>query len=205
MKQSIIAQNCLCCCFRWFILRSNHRQRTVFFAMHHTDTNEPKATIRTPCHASHGYQQITSNKPYISPCLTQIPANHRQQNRMKIFPSCLTQIPANQRRLSVHLTTPHTDSSKSQATNRITYHASHRYQQIAGNKSYILPCLTQLPANHRQQIFHLAMPHADTSKSHAANRASYHASHRYQQIRDKKSCILPCPTQHRYQQVTSSK
>ena len=169
--------------------------------MHHTDTTKPKATIRTPCHASHGCQQIASNKSYISPCLTQIPANHRQQNRMNIFPSCLTQIPANHRQLSVHLTTPHTDSSKSQATNRITYHASHRYQQIAGNKSYILPCLTQLPANHRQQIVHLAMPHADTSKSHAANRASYQGSYRYQQITGNKPYTFPCLPANQRQKV----
>ena len=111
---------------------------------------------------------------------------------MNIFPSCLTQIPANHRQLSGYLTTPHTDSSKSQATNPITYHASRRYQQIAGNKSYILPCLTQLPANHRQQIVHLAMPHIDTSKSHAANRASYRSSYRRQQITGNKPYTLPC-------------
>ena len=70
------------------------------------------------------------------------------------------------------LALPHTDTSKSQATNRISCHASHRYQQITGNKSCILP------ANHRQQIVHLTMPHTDTSKSQATNRTSYHASHR---------------------------
>ena len=64
-------------------------------------------------------------------------------------------------------------------------------QQITGNKSYILPCLTQIPANHRQQIVHLTMPHTDTSKSQATNRTSYHASHRHQQITGNKSYILP--------------
>ena len=77
---------------------------------------------------------------------------------------------------------PHTDTSKSEATNRKSCHVSHRYQKITGhlaNKSYILPCLTLLPANHRQQMVHLAMPHTDTSKSQATNRTSCHASHRY--------------------------
>ena len=59
---------------------------------------------------------------------------------------------------------PHADTSKSQSTSRTSYHASHRYLQVTGNKPYILPCLTQIPANHRQQIVHLAMPHTDTSK-----------------------------------------
>ena len=82
---------------------------------------------------------------------------------------------------------PHTDTSKSQATNFTIYHASHRHQQITGNTMYILPFLTQIPANHTQQIVHLTMPHTDTSKSQATNRASYHASHRYQQITGNKS------------------
>ena len=85
---------------------------------------------------------------------------------------------------------PHTDTSKSQATNRTSYHASHRYQKITGhltNKSYILPCLTLIPANHSQQVALLALPHTDTNKSQATNRTSYHASHRYQQITGNKS------------------
>ena len=52
---------------------------------------------------------------------------------------------------------PHTDTSKSQATNRKSCHASHRYQQITGNKSYILPCLTQMPEDHRPQIVLITM------------------------------------------------
>ena len=76
---------------------------------------------------------------------------------------------------------PHTDTSNKQATSRTSYHASHRYQQITGSKSYILLCLTQIPANHRQQIFYLAMPHTDTCKSQATNHTSHHASHRCQQ------------------------
>ena len=90
----------------------------------------------------------------------------------------------------------HTDTSKSQATNRTSYHASHRYQQITGNKSYnqiignksfILPCLTQIPPNHRQQVVHLTMNHTGASKSQATNRTSYHASHRCQKITGNKS------------------
>ena len=77
---------------------------------------------------------------------------------------------------------PHTDTSKSQATNRTSFHASRRNQKIKGNKSYILPCLTQIQANRRQQIVHLTMPHTDTSKSQATN-----ASHRNQQIIGNKS------------------
>ena len=165
--------------------------------MPHTDTC---ATNRTSYHASHRYQQITGNKSYILPCLTQIPAHHRQQ--------------------IVHLTMLHTDTSKSQATNRTSCHASHRYQQITDNRSYILPCLTQTPANHRQQIVHLTMPHTDTSKSQPTKRTSYHASHGYQQIQatnltsyhashrcqqhtGNKSYILPCS--HRNQQITGNK
>ena len=175
--------------------------------MPHTDTSKSQATNRTSYHASHRYQQVTGNKSYILPCLTQIPANGRQQivhltmphtdisksqatnashryqqitvNKSCFLP-CLTQIPANHRKQIVNLAMPHTDTSKSQATNRTSYHASHRHQQITGNKSYILPCLTQIPANHRQQIVHLAMPHTDTCKSQAASRASNHAYHRYQ-------------------------
>ena len=205
--------------------------------MPHTDTSQSQARNRTSCHASHRYLQITGNKSYILPCLTQIPANHRQQivnlamphtdtsksqatnrpsyhashrylqntgNKSYILP-CLTQIPAKHRQQIVHLTMPHTDTSKSQATNRTSCHASHRYQQITLNKSYILPCLTKTPANHRQQIVHLTMPHTDTSKSPATNRKSYHESHRYQQITGNKSYILPCLTQmpadHRQQIV----
>ena len=60
---------------------------------------------------------------------------------------------------------PFTDASDSQTTNRTSYHVSYRYQQITDNKSYILPCLTQIPGNNRQQIVHLAMPHTDASES----------------------------------------
>ena len=210
--------------------QKNHRQQLVILAMPHTGTSKSQATNRTSEHASHRYQQITGNKSYILPCLTQIPANHRHQilhltmphryqqitgDESYILP-CLTQIPASHRQQIVHLAMPHTDTSKSQAqilhlamphtqiqanhrqqivhlamphtdtiksqaTNRTSYHASHRCQQHTGIKSYILPCLTQIPASHRQQIVHLTMPHTDTSKSQTTNRTSCHASHRYQQ------------------------
>ena len=167
---------------------ANHRQQIVHLTMPHTDTSKSQATNRISYHgsdsskrqstsrascfayldmphtdASHRYQQVTGNRSYILPCLTETPANHRQQ--------------------IVHLTMPHIDTSKSQATNRASYNASYRYQKITGhlaNKSYILPCPMLIPANHRQQIVHLAMPHTNTCRSLAASRASYHSSHRYQ-------------------------
>ena len=168
--------------------QKSHRQQIVHLAMPHTDTSKSQATNRTSYHASHRHQQITGNKSYILPCLTQIPANHRQQIVHLTMPH--TDTSNRHRQQIVHLTMPHTDTSKSQATNRTSYHASHRYQQITGNKSYILPCLTQIPANHRpscQQIVHLTMPHTDTSKSQSTSRASCLASHRYQQITVNKS------------------
>ena len=146
--------------------------------MPHTDTSKSQATNHTSCHAmphADTSKSQATNRISILPCLTQIPANHRKQ--------------------IAHLAMPHTDTIKSQATNRTSYHASHRHQQITGNKSDILPCLTQTPANHRQQIGHLTMPHTDTSKSQATNRTSCHASHRYQQITGNKSSISPCLTQ----------
>ena len=115
--------------------------------MPHTDTSKSQATNRTSYHASHRYQQITGNKSYILPCLTQTPANHRQQ----IVYLTMALIPANDSQQVVLLALPiltcltpmpHTDTSKSQATDRTFYHASQRHQQITGNKSYILPCLT---------------------------------------------------------------
>ena len=153
--------------------------------MPHTYTSKSQATHRTSCHASCKYQRFTNHRSYILPCPTQISACHRQQ--------------------TVRLGTPHTDASKSQATNRTSYHASYRYQEITDNKSYILPCLTQILACHRQQTVRLGTPHTDASKSQATNRTSYHASYRYQEITDNKSYILPCLTQilanHRQQIV----
>ena len=207
--------------------------------MPQTDTIKSQAANRTSCHASHRYKQITGNKSYILPCLTQISANHRQQivhltlphtdtsksqatnrtssnasyryqkitghlaNKSYILP-CPTLMQANHSQQVVLLALPHTDTSKSHVTNSTSCHASHTYQQITGNKSYILPCLTQRPANHRQQIVHLTMPHTETSTSQATNRTSCHASHTYQQITGNKSYFLPCRT-HRHQQATGNK
>ena len=56
-------------------------------------------------------------------------ASHRYQSRVK------------QRKQTVNLTMLHTGTSKSQATNPTSCRASH-----------ILPCLTHIPANHKQQI-----------------------------------------------------
>ena len=68
---------------------------------------------------------------------------------------------------------PHTYISKSQATNRTFCHASHRYQQITDNKSFISPCLQGIPANSKEKIVYLAMPDTDASKSQATNRATH--------------------------------
>ena len=171
---------------------ANHRQQIVLLAMSHADTSKSQATNRTSCHGSRRYQQITGNQSYFLPCLAQIPANHRQKS---YFLPCLTQIPANHSQQIVLLAMSHADTSKSQATNRISCHVSRRYQQITGNKSYFLPCLMQIPANHRQQIVLLAMSRADSSKSQATNRTSCHVSRRYQQITGNKSYFLPCLTQ----------
>ena len=182
---------------------ANHRQQIVLLAMSHPDTSKSHATNRTSCHVSRRYQQITGNKSYFLPCLTQIPANHGQQ--IVPFLPCLTQIPANHRQQIVLLAMSHADTSKSQATNCTSCHVSRRFQQISGNKSYFLPCLTQIPANRRQQVVLLAMSHADTSKSQATNRTSCHVSRKYQQISGNKSYFLTCLTQipanHRQQIV----
>ena len=81
-------------------------------------------------------------------------------------------LPANHRQQIVYLAMPHTETNKSQATNHTSCLASHRYHQITGNQPYILPCLTQMPTNHRQQNVHLAMPHTDTSKSIVERKSS---------------------------------
>ena len=182
---------------------ANRRQQIVHLSMPLIETSKSRATNRTSCHASYRYQQITGNKAYIFSCLSQI----RQQitgNKSSILP-CLSQRLANHGQQIIHLAMPHTDTSKSQATNRASCHASHRYQQIKGNKSYFLPCLKQIPANHRQHIALLAMSHADTSKSQATNRTSCHVSRRYQQFTGNKSYFLPylikIPANHRQQIV----
>ena len=135
----------------------------------------------------------------VSPCFT-LPAN--QDNKSCILP-CLTQKLTNHRQQIIHLVMPRTDTTKSQATNRTSCHASHRCQQTTGNNSYILAMphtdtsessvkgkssrgYELLRANHRQQIIHLVLPRTDTAKSQATNLTSCHASHRCQQIECKK-------------------
>ena len=145
-----------------------------------------KGTDRPSCHVSRRYQQVTSNKSYFLPCLTHIPAANGRQQSVPFVKSQAT---------VVLLAISHAATSKSQATNRTSCHASRRYQQITANKSYFLPCLTQIPANHKQQIVPLAMSHADASKSQAINDTSCHVSHRYQQITGNKPYFLPFLTQ----------
>ena len=128
------------------------------------------------------YQQITDNKSYILPCLTQITANHRKQivylamppqippnYRQSYISSCLTQIPINHRQQITRLA-----------------NASHRYLQItrAKNRSSRM-----IPANHRQQVVHLVMSHTYTSKSQAANHTSY------------LQCLKQIPAHHGQQNV----
>ena len=165
--------------------------------MLHTDTCKSQATNRRSCHASHRYQQIPDNKSHFLPCLTQIPANHRQQIILLVMPHTDTSKSQAILPTTVHLTMPHTDTSKSQATNRTSYHASHRYQQTTGNKTYILPCLTHIPGNHRQHNVHLTMLHTDTSKSQATNQVP--ANHRQQIVH--RTCIAQMPANHRQQIV----
>ena len=135
----------------------------------------------------------------VSPCFT-LPANHRQQ--------------------IVYLAMPHTETNKSQATNHTSCHASHRYHQITGNKSYILPCLTQMPTNNRQQFVHLAMPHTDTSESSVKGKSSrgyelLRANHRQQIIhlvlprtdtaKSQATNLTSCHASHRCQQIECKK
>ena len=183
-------KSCFLPCFTQ--IPANPRQQNVLLTMLHTGTSKSQATNSKSCHDSHRYQktkgtnhtsyhashrcqQHTGNKSYILPCLTQIPASHRQQ--------------------IVHLTMPHTDTSKSQATNRTSCHASHRYQQSKATNRTSYNASHRYQKNHRQQIVHLAMPDTDTCKPQTTNRTSYHASHRYQQITGDKAFILPCLTQ----------
>ena len=135
-----------------------------------------QATNRVSCHASHRCQQMKDNKLYNLPCFTRIPAKRKQH--------------------IVHLAMPHTDISQAEETKRKSYHASHRYQQITGNKSYILPCLTHRPANHKQQIVLASQIHQQISTTNQKSRATHRTcrlpSYMYQQITDNTSFILPC-------------
>ena len=133
-------------------------------AIPHMDTSKSQATNTISYHGSYTYQKFTGSKKVILPCLTHIPANHRKKSYIvpclryqqitgnKAHLLCLSRKLANHRQQIVHLPI-----------------ASHKCQQHTGNTSHILQCFfLQVPENHRpscQQIVHLAMPHADTSKS----------------------------------------
>ena len=167
---------------------ANHRQQSTL-AMPFTETCKSQATNRTSSH-----------------CLTQMPATHRQhithltmffptgtRKSQAILPTNRTschasrwyqQIQATNRKSSM----PQTDSKPGE-TNRPSYHASHRWKQITGNKSYAPPWLTQTPATHKQQIIHLPC----LSNTQATNRPSYNASHRFQQITGNRSCLTQTP------------
>ena len=206
---------------------ANHKQQIVF-ATSHADTSKSKVTNLASCLISRRYQQIVINRWYFLQCVPQISANHKQQfarlvmshadtsksqTTKSYFLPCLTQIPANHKKQKVLYAMFHADTSKLQATNRTSCHVSRRYQQITGNKSYFLPCVTQIPANHRQQIARLAMSDTDTNnKSQATNRitmqqivllAMSHADTSKSQ--ERKSYFLLCLTQisanHRQQIV----
>ena len=204
--------------------------------MPHTDTSKSQATNCTSYHASHRCQQITGNKSYILQCFIKIPENSRQPNvHLTMHHTDTSKSPATNR-TSCHASHRYLQITGNNSyflpcfaqvpaihrqQNRPSYHASHRYKQITGNKSYILPCLTQIPENHRQQIVHPTMPHTDTCKSQATTRASYHASHRYQQFIGNKIVHLTMPhtdtsksqatnrtsyhASHRYQKITGNK
>ena len=133
--------------------------------------------------ASSRYQQISNHK-IVHLAIPQIDTNKSQ---------------ATKRSFSM----VHTETSKPQTTNRTPFHASHKYQQIIKNKSYILPCPSQIPANlrqqivnlamhHRQQTVYLAMPLIDSIKSQPSTLTPCHVSHRYQQIMSNKSYISLC-------------
>ena len=157
----------------------------------------------------------TSNKQSrscILPCLTQIPTNHRQQSVLAM-PS---RIPANHRQQMPHtdankmgyiyiyifnLAIPHMDTSKSQATNTISYHGSYTYQKFTGSKKVILPCLTHIPANHRKKSYIvpcLRYQQITGNKAHLLCLSRKLANHRQQIVH------LPIAS-HRYQKITGNK
>ena len=151
---------------------------------------------RTSCHTSHRYQQVTGNKSHILPCPRQMPANDRNHKQQIVLfamphtdtnPSCY------------NFAMPHKDaSSKSYILPCLTVNSKkleHPYPHTSKGNVKGIPalivfqlsgvCCTQIPANHRQQIGHLAMPRTYTSKSQesqATNRACWYASQKFQHI-----------------------
>ena len=122
---------------------ANHRQQILYLTMAHTHTRihgQQKGHLAMP----HAYTSKSQEK--IVPCL-----RYQQIRGNKAHLLCLLRKLANHRQQIVHLLI-----------------ASHKCQQHTSNKSHILQCFLQVQESHRpscQQIVHLAMPHADTSKS----------------------------------------
>ena len=103
-------------------------------------------------------QQIFGTSYHASTTRTSCRTLHRNQQITSNNRACLTQITANHKQQKP-----------------TSLHASHRYQQITGNKS------PALHASHRDQ-------HITGNK---LNCTSCHASHRYQQFTGNESCNLP--------------
>ena len=115
--------------------------------MPHTDTSNKQATNRTSCHATH---TDTSNKQTTN--CTSYHASHTETSKAKAPNRTLYTAWCTYQK--THAILP---------TKRTSCHSSCWYQLITVNKSCFLPCLTQIPAKHSQQIVNLAMPHTDAS------------------------------------------
>ena len=125
---------------------ANHRQQILYLTMAHTHTRNSRAAKRSSCHASHIYQQITG-KNRTSYHASDTSKSQATKHTCYAFHGNL-QITGNK---SYIFPLPHTNASNTQATHHTSYNVfSYRYQKITGhlaNKSYILPCLTLIPAN----------------------------------------------------------
>ena len=170
--------------------------------MPQTDS-KPGETNRPSYHASHRWKQITGNKSYAPPWLTQTPATHKQQ---------IIWIPTNHRQQILYLTMAHTHTRNSRAAKRSSCHASHIYQQITGKNrtSYHASDTSKSQATkHTCYAFHgnlqitgnksyiFPLPHTNASNTQATHHTSYNVSYRYQKITGhlaNKSYILPCLT-----------
>ena len=181
------------------------------------DFNKSQATNDISCNVAQRYQQIIGIESFslsyqiIDLAIPLNDSNKDHRHQIIYFPmfhrgdaSSRYQQISNHK--IVHLAIPQIDTSKSQSTKRSFSmvptetskpHASHRYQQIIKNKSYILPCPSQIPANLRQQIVNLAMHHRQQTV--------YLAMPLIDSIKSQPSTLTPCHVSHRYQQITSSK
>ena len=161
-------------------IAANHNQQIILLAISHADTSKSQATTRTFCHVSRRCKSRATNRTSGIVSRRYLPANHRQHIVLLSVSakSSYSQIQANQREKNI-----------------TSCHVSCRYQQTTGNRSYFLPFLTQIPANHKQPLVLLVMFHEDTCKPQATNRPSCHvSSRRYQQITGNKSYFLTCLT-----------